>query len=204
MVTGESLFRYFRQPHAFSIYVEEAKTCDGCGVLKAGYGGPFYGRGGVQFVCEECLAAGRLAELQAFTCEGDIKALREQLRELHPELDDNGIKSLVQERITELEYGTPHIVTWQGFRWPAHCGDFCCLMKEAGKPDLNELEPDGDGRAFFGAHLYGRLRERTPVDDVWQSIRADSPKDNSIAYHVGVYLFRCLHCGEHVILWDAN
>ena len=77
-------------------------------------------------------------------------------------------------------------------------------MKEAGKPDLNELAPDGDGGAFVGAHLYGRLRERTPVDDVWQSIRADSPKDNSVAYQVGAYLFQCLHCGEDVILWDAN
>jgi len=77
MGTEQIGFRYFRQPHAFLTCAEEPKTCDGHGELKTGYGGPSSGRGGVQFVCEECLAAGKLAELKAFTREGDIKALRE-------------------------------------------------------------------------------------------------------------------------------
>jgi len=103
-----------------------------------------------------------------------------------------------------LEHRTPHLVTWQSFLWPAHCGDYCCFVKEVGKPDLNELAPDGDGQAFFGSHLYGRLADSTDASAVWEGIRPDSPNDNSVAYDIGVYLFQCLHCGAHVILWDCS
>jgi hypothetical protein len=44
----------------------------------------------------------------------------------------------------------------------------------------------------------------TNIPDVWRAIRPDSPKDNSTAYSVGVYLFQCLRCQEYVILWDCN
>ena len=29
-------------------------------------------------------------------------------------------------------------------------------------------------------------------------------QDNAVAYHVGVYLFQCLHCKTYTILWDCD
>lgn len=204
MSASEIVFRYFRNPHQFSTYSDTPKTCDICGQVRAGYGGPFYGKADVEFVCEECLATGRLAERDVITNEGDLVALREQLRGKHPKLDEAQIEARAQQRTTELENCTPHLITWEDFFWPAHCGDYCCFFKEVGKPDLNNLAPDGDGRTFFGTHLYGDLSDLTDVSVVWERIRPDSPKDNVISYTVGVYLFQCLHCGAYVILWDCE
>lgn len=204
MNEGETLFTYFRRPHQFSTHTDEPQVCELCSQVRAGYRPPFYGRAGIKFLCEECLAAGRLAEIDAMTNEGDVRSLRGQLSEAQPKLDEEQVESLVRERTGELEHRTPHLVTWQDWLWPAHCGDYCRFLKEAGKPDLNQLAPDADGRAFFADNLYGRLGETTDVSAVWEGIRPDSPKDNRTAYHVAVYLFQCLHCGAHVITWDSD
>ncbi len=39
---------------------------------------------------------------------------------------------------------------------------------------------------------------------LWEAIRPDSPRDNARAYPVGVYLFECLHCHKHIVLWDCE
>lgn len=199
----ETGFCYFEHPHAFSTYTDQAQRCDLCGQERPGYKEPFYGCD-ASFVCEACLAAGKLADVKGSTNEGDLGSLRGQLQEMHPDWGEEQVQELVQQRTAELEHRTPHLVTWQSFRWPAHCGDYCRFVKEVGKPDLDELAPDGDGQAFFGEHLRERDRRVTDVPDVWQSIRPDSPQDNAASYSVGVYLFRCLHCGECVIAWDSS
>lgn len=172
--------------------------------MRPGYKGPFRGQTDVDFVCEECLVSGQLAEVNAETNQGRIAALRSQLGEMHPELTNEEIEELVRERTAELMHRTPHLVTWQDFSWPAHCGEYCRFIKEVGKPDLNELAADGNGQAFFGRHLCEKKKRFTKIEHVWKGIRHDSPKDNTVAYSVGVYLFQCLHCQEYVILWDCD
>ena len=196
-------FCYFQHPHAFSTYTDQAQSCGLCGQERPGYKEPFYGCDAT-FVCEACLVEGKLADVKGFTNEGDIRSLREQLQEMHSDWGEEQVQKLVQQHTAELQQRTPHLVTWQDFYWPAHCGDYCCFIKEAGKPDLNELAPDGDGQTFFGEHLSERDKGFANVADVWQSIRPDSPQDNAKAYTMGVYLFRCLHCGKYVITWDSN
>ncbi len=197
-------FRYFQDPHRFSTYTDEGQACHVCNQVGPGYKPPFYGRQRIEFVCEGCLLAGKLAEARAFTNNADVASLRKQLAQLHPELDEAQVQQFVQERTAELEHRTPHLVTWQDFAWPVHCGDYCRFVKEVGKPDLNGLAPDGDGQAFFAQHLRERDRDATDVPTVWKAIRPDSPQVNSTAYSVGVYLFQCLHCQEYVILWDCD
>jgi len=197
-------FHYFQHPHKFSTYTGEEQYCDLCKQVRPGYKGPFYGRERIEFVCEECLVHGRLADVGVTMNEGDVVSLRRQLGDMYPDFSQEQIQELVQQRTAELEYRTPHVVTWQDFRWPAHCGDYCRFIKEVGKPELNQLAPDANGQGFFAEHLREEYRSTTNVPDVWGAIRPDSPEDNSIAYSVGVYLFQCLLCQEHVILWDCD
>lgn len=147
-------FRYFAHPHQFSTYREEPAQCELCGRSGPGYAGPFYGLRDLDFVCEECLAAGRLVDLDISTNEGDKAALQTQLRELQPQLSDAERVQVVQARTAELEYQTLHPMTWQSFFWPAHCGDYCCFIKEVGQPELARLSPDGNGSAFLMAHAH--------------------------------------------------
>ena len=195
-------FRYFAEPHAYSSYTLEPEACDSCGRRLPGYRGLFYGTRDINFVCEECLARGALAALGQETNEPDIRALRQQLGQLRPELSEPEREELIKERTDELIHRTPAPETWQPFLWPAHCGDYCRFLKEAGKPDLDQLAGGLDGKAFLAASLYGGLQ--TDVNDLWHSIRADSPKNREGAHDVGVYLYQCLSCGHHIVLWDVN
>jgi uncharacterized protein CbrC (UPF0167 family) len=199
---SETTFRYFANPHAFSTYTDEPTKCDVCRLTKPGYKGPFYGEIEIDFVCEDCLATGRLVPLDVTTNEGDQAKLSEQLRQLQSKVPEDQIQALVRERTMELEHRTPQVVTWQPFFWPAHHGDYCLFIKEAGKLDLKALAPDGDGRKFFAEHLYDD--SDTDVQWVWETIRPDPPTSSHGAYSTGVYLFRCLECGEHLILWDFD
>jgi uncharacterized protein CbrC (UPF0167 family) len=197
-------YRYFQDPHSFSTYTDEKQLCVLCNQEGPGYKGPFYGRQRIAFVCEDCLLAGKRATVEGFTNTWAAATLREQLEILRPELDETEVKRLVEERSAELKHRTPHLVTWQDFTWPVHCGDYCRFIKELGKPDLNELAPDGDGQEFFRQHLPEDQRAVTDVPSVWDAIRPDSPNDNATPYSVGVYLFQCLECKEHMIFWDCD
>lgn len=199
----EVTFRYFARPHAFSHYQDEPRQCDICGRERTGYAGPFYCTGDLEFVCEECLATGKLSDYDASTNDGDIGALQEQLEALYPEMGDEERQALARDRTDELEQRTPNMLTWQDWFWPAHCGDYCRFIKEVGVPDLVALAPDADGIAFFAAHCpdvhdIGHARE------VFSGIRSDAPENGTVAYSVGVYLFQCLACGEYVICWECD
>jgi len=191
-------FRYFRLPHQFSTYTDEPQVCAICERERPGYEGPFYAEDEIEFVCEECLAAGKLASLDATTNSGDLEALLEQIEAAHPEYDEAQAQAAAEPLRAELEQRTPHLVTWQDLLWPAHCGDFCAFIKEAGQPDLLPLAPDGDLSVLFPDE------EPDDLDEWLADVRPDSPRDNSNAYPMGVYLFQCLHCGQYVVLWDMD
>ena len=194
-----SIYRYFERPHQFSTYRMEPRACDLCGLQRPGYDAG--GFSDLDVVCEECLAGGRLAEDNVATNEGDRKRLGEQVRQMRTELTEAEVDEYMEARTHGLEQRTPQLPSWQPFCWPVHCGDYCRYVKEVGQGDLNGLAPDGDGLAFFIAHDVTGLGGTA---EVWSTIRPDAPDDNALGYHVGVYLFRCLSCGDYVILWDCD
>jgi uncharacterized protein CbrC (UPF0167 family) len=196
-------FRHFRDPHRFAAYSAEPQACDLCGQERPGYSSGFCGEADLDFVCEPCLQAGRLAEQGCFTVDPNLRELESQLRTGFPDWDEVKVKAVAKERTDELMVRTPKPLTWQDFLWPAHCGDYCCYIGEVGKPDLKALAPSGDGRAFLTAHLHPD-EAGTDVADLWNSVRPNSPMTHPEAYSVGVYLFQCLHCGQYVIHWDCD
>lgn len=201
---SDPTYRYFENPHAYAAWTEEARDCPLCGRRRPGYEGPFLGEEDIDFVCEECLASGALADEDMTTNIGDMESLREQLQALHPEAGPHDVAAMVEERYAELAEETPRPVTWQDFLWPAHCGDFCRYVKEVGQEDLKQLAPDGDGCRFFLEHLAPDLRERTGPE-VYDRLRRDSPRESRHGLHeTAAYLFRCLECGTPILLWDAS
>lgn len=196
---SDFLFRYHRHPHDFSSYSKELQACEICGELSAGYRGVFYGDVEIEFVCEKCIINGKLAEKQIFTNLGNLHKLKIQIREKHPYLSILEVESLAQAKDDELIHRTPTVITWQDFEWPIHCADYCCFIKEAGKPDILKIAPVGKTHLLFqSSDDDERFRE-------WlEDIRPDSPSDNSISYSIGVYLFQCLNCQEYVALWDCD
>jgi uncharacterized protein CbrC (UPF0167 family) len=197
-----SPFRYFASPHQFSTYAEELQQCQLCGRVRAGYKGPYYGVEHIDFVCEECLIVGRLADKNQITNEGDLEALQTQLKQRYPELTAEEVAQLAQQRTEELERRTPNLLTWQDWFWPAHCGDYCRFIKEVGKPDLVAIANDRDGKGFFRDHAVDV--DVSNMDAIWSAIRPDSPVRHTESYSVGVYLFQCLECNQHVIIWDCD
>lgn len=196
-------FRYFERPYDYSTYHEDAKRCDICGEDRPVYDGPFYGeRDDIERVCEECLAAGRLRDLDLETNEGDSAALRASLAALRPELNEVERERIGRERDDEVRHMTPHVVTWQDFIWPVHCGDYCRYVGEVGQRDLLALAPDGsDGPAFLMTHDYQRtITDIALARDIWDGI----PREMVIANSPAVYLFRCLTCDEPLLIWDAD
>lgn len=191
-------YRYFRSPHHFSTYTTEAQRCYFCGETRPGYEGPYLGEADIRFVCEPCLAAGRLADANAAANDGDWDKLYQQLEDIHYRLHDEEIQMLAEPRRAELEQRTPPLPAWQDWPWPAHCGDFCVYIKEAGQPDLLAVaSPEGQPRLFG-------LKDDAAFREWWRGIRPDSPEDNATPHPVTVYLFQCLECGQFVVTWDAE
>ena len=191
-------FRYFREPCRFSSYSFVPHRCEICGFILPGYEGPFYGDGDIDFVCEPCLAGGRLSKNTA-------TALIDELTRFYPNWDETQISQTAKQRAVELEQRTPLIQTWQPFLWPSHCGDYCCYLREAGKADFDEIAPDGQGQEFFAQHLNDTYKADTEfVREIWGGIQPGKSPNQPLIWPQGAYLFQCLVCSRYIIDWDCD
>lgn len=193
-------FTYFLDPtHPLSHWSNEAGACYFCDSSGPGFAGPYYGLEEISWVCEPCLRAGRLAEVDSCSCEGDVRALAKQIAELKPELSEQEQEVLRTERCNELVYRTPGLYTWQDFFWPAHCGDFCQFVEELGKPEIRELARDEDPEQWFHARA-----DRTE-HGVWEAVRERSARSHPTeSFDLTVYRFVCRECEETVLRWDSS
>lgn len=127
-------YRYIARPHQDSTYQLETHPCRLCHRHRSGYAGPFLGDQLVDQVCEECLAAGRLAAVGLRTNTGDQHTLREQLHQRYPAWTAEEVEAQVQQQSAEVETRTPPLQTWKPWAWPAHCGEYCRLLQADGQP----------------------------------------------------------------------
>lgn len=125
----------------------------------------------------------------------DVAALREQLRDVaEPERS-----RLIEERTSEIEYRTPSLVSWQDWAWPACCGNDLRFEGEVGREELDRLAEGDGGWQWFLGHLREPLPEGFDVSNLAPRASSSTEQWSLVAYH-----FRCLHCGESIVLWDCD
>ncbi len=89
-------------------------------------------------------------------------------------------------KLDELVSRTPGYCGWQQEYWRAHCGDFC---------------------AYLGYADYQGLVDRGVLEEVLEDPELDDWLRNnpqSLGCNPYGYLFRCLHCGKHLICTDYD
>jgi len=108
--------------------------------------------------------------------------------ELEGEFVDSGSISheIDKEKQDELCLRTPSYSSWQEAQWADHCGDYCAFV---GYADWEDLERQGIAEGIEWLGLKPEPEDR-------QYIRSGGSM-------VGC-LFRCLHCGQHVLHVDLD
>lgn len=91
------------------------------------------------------------------------------------------------DKLEELTCRTPGYCGWQQEYWRAHCGDFCAFLGYVGYEDLKK------------AGLVEEVLEDPNLED-WIRENLESLGSGSLQG----YLFRCLHCGKHLLHVDCD
>ena len=91
------------------------------------------------------------------------------------------------DKLDELVHRTPGYCGRQQEYWRAHCDDFCAYLGVVGYLDLDAMG------------LLDEVRETLP--DCWDK---DVLFDLTKSGHTVGHLFRCLHCGRHLLHIDCD
>ena len=90
------------------------------------------------------------------------------------------------DKLDELVHRTPGYCGWQQEYWRAHCNDYCAFVGYVGFKELEEL---------------GILEEVMEDLDDWH---IENIHDLTNGGSAQGYLFRCLHCGKHLLHIDYD
>ena len=92
------------------------------------------------------------------------------------------------EKVDELIHRTPGYSGWQQEYWRSHCEDFCAFIGYVGAAELKAL---------------GVLDEVLD-DPQWSEEEKDLIKTSVNGGSLQCYLFKCLHCGKHMVWMDCD
>jgi uncharacterized protein CbrC (UPF0167 family) len=172
-------FEYFADPEAFTFLTDEPVDCHFCATRAFCIdGGHLHGIEQIDAVCLDCLAAGRLIDL-------DISTNQIAPNQIQPDSEREEVSN-------EIMYRTPLVPTWQDFFWPVKNGVPFKFIKIASKLDY-------DSREQFLASLF----DCEPDPDLWDMLpdhRITNVKEGQ--YDISFYLFE--HSGDKLTIWDAN
>ena len=196
-------FKYFLNPEKYAVILGKSE-CDICHKVKECFDGSvYYGEEEFGAFCFECVSKGRLLEVGAFSCDPDVRSLKEQLKQINKDLPDKDIERIKNELTDQLIHSTPKFPTWQDWAWPCHCGDYCQFISLAGKEDFNELAEDKNGKNLFGGSLNDRTKENTDIENVWKDLKNGHININE-EYSPMAYIFRCIICNKIITEWDCD
>lgn len=198
-------YKYFRYPGRFAVFHDEPQTCEVCHNEKTCLeASSFYCERELEAVCEDCLKAGRLGEINAYTNDGDVEQLFDQMEALYPDKAKQALLKEAKAKTDELEMRTPPLVSWQEWKFPAMDGDYCEFVGFGSKTELNKLATDGDGKQLLVDSLLDELREVTNIDAIWRTIPEKRIKNvaQSNDHPLLVYIFKSRHSEKYVMVWD--
>lgn len=198
-------YKYFKYPKRYAVFTEANATCEICGtVTQCLDASAFYAEQELEAICENCVSTGRLEEINAFTNDGDVEQLFDQLLELYPNTEKEQLLQEAKAKTNELEMQTPPIVSWQDWKFPALDGDYCQFIGFASQQDFNALATDGNGKQLFDESLLDELREYTDIDAIWERIPKQKVKTvaQSNNYTLLAYLFKSVVSEKYVTIWD--
>ena len=198
-------FKYFDNPELFVGFRDTETICDTCGQSKLCFDAEsFYGSEDLTSICPECLSSGKLIDIDSYTCDGDIKNLVGQLKQLNPSLANDEIQEIAEQKTIELEKTTPHLITWQDWSWPCAEGDYCKFIGYGSKPFYKNLAKDISVEEFFKASFY---EPEFYNDGLWTDALPDKLikdyKDSS-QYGTLFYVFKSLNSDKIITTWDCD
>jgi len=169
-------FKYFRDPENVAFRADDNSKCSICGAVGLWFdAGGFYGGNEIDCICDNCLADGKLKELEIETNEA--------------------FEGSVEEQETII-YRTPALPTWQDRVWPFINGQYCVFERMASKADFVDKDE-------FKGSFSDFEKENSDMDWLWEMLsekRIANHKDGN--FNVSVYLFTCN--GKKYCTWDAS
>ncbi|MBR6046061.1 MAG: CbrC family protein [Ruminococcus sp.] len=171
-------FRYHPDPIGTGAFIQgEARKCDCCGTsTEVWYENPFYtAADGVECICPECIASGRAAA------------------QFGGEFQDAASTDSVSDpaRLDELVHRTPGYCGWQQEYWLAHCDDFCAFVGYVGWDEIKEMGIEKEIEETYDQDICG-----FGLEDIKENLTNNGGMQG--------YLFRCLHCGRHLLYADCD
>lgn len=152
------------------------QKCDCCGCeTDLWYESPFYSIDDVDRICPKCISNGAAAK----KFDGEFQDA------------DNVGKVSDSDKLDELLHRTPGYIGWQQEYWCAHCDDFCAFIGYVGWDDLIRSGIDKEIEETYDQDICG-----FDLTDVKEYMQNDGSMQG--------YLFRCLHCGKHLLYVDCD
>jgi uncharacterized protein CbrC (UPF0167 family) len=197
-------FKYYEKPELFTGLSDTKTTCDTCGQEKFCFDAEaFYGTEDLTSICPDCLLGGQLNDKNIFTCNGDIEELKRQLKILNPTLTNIEIESIAQQKTTELEKTTPHLVTWQDWNWPCADGEYCKFIGFGSKPLYNEIAEHENVELFFKNSFYDpNYYEEYLWEEVPEKMILNYTESEQ--YFTLFYIFKSLNSDKILTIWDCD
>lgn len=173
---GIPTFKYHPNPLATKAFEEskEGLVCDCCGEVTHIY----YQTPFYSIDDVECLCP---------TCIANGNAATKFNGSFQDDLSiEEGVDDL--DKIDELIHRTPGYCGWQQEYWRVHCGDFCAYLGYVGASELKALG----------------IMEEVLDDPIWDDEQKQMIKESVNGGHLQCYLFKCLHCGKHLVWMDYD
>ena len=170
-------FKYHPNPIGTGAFKQgEPHTCDCCGKqTEIWYENPFFTAQDVNCLCPDCIASGAAAV--KFSGEFQDCASTDHVSD--------------PEKVRELTERTPGYCGWQQEYWLAHCDDFCAFLGYVGWDDLVKMGIDKEIEQNYNQDICG-----FDLEDLKNYMRNDGSMQG--------YLFKCLHCGAHLLYADCD